>query len=198
MNTEDHAVLQPKLAVFGMGCFWGPEARFGALPGVIGTKTGYAGGTAPAPRYRCLGDHSECVRVEYDPQRLSYEELLELFWNHHQPAVINNYKGRQYRSLILCFDEEQRCTAMEAARRHHSGTDRSATEIAMLTEFYPAEERHQKYYLQRRPEYLRKLQSVVPPSCDWWDNTLAARLNAAARGHIEFPAYGPDSVFISS
>jgi peptide-methionine (S)-S-oxide reductase len=98
-------------ATFGMGCFWGPDARFGAVDGVVRTRVGYAGGTDPDPSYYSLGDHTEVVQVEYDPDALAYEDLLEVFWANHDPFS-SPYK-RQYRGVALAHDDAQR----EAAER---------------------------------------------------------------------------------
>lgn len=111
-----------RTAVFGLGCFWGAEKAFWRLPGVVSTAVGYAGGSTPNATYReaCSGKtgHAEVVQVAYDPKRLSYEDLLRLFWEHHNPTQgmrQGNDVGTQYRSIVLVADEEQRRIA-EASR----------------------------------------------------------------------------------
>ena len=84
-----------------MGCFWSPEALFGHLPGVVRTRTGFAGGTTADPEYRNMGDHSEAVQLEFDPAVISYAELLDVFWSNHRPININGYRGRQYQSIAF-------------------------------------------------------------------------------------------------
>lgn len=168
----------------GMGCFWGPEALFGHLAGVHQTRTGYAGGTLPSPVYRQLGDHSETVEIEFDPSVITLEQLLELFWNHHHPAVINGYKGRQYYSLLFYRNEEQLYTMQRVQQTHTSELEKRAmTEIQAYRAWYPAEERHQKYYLQRQHEWMNQLRVWYPDQQELLQTTLAARLNGYSRGH---------------
>lgn len=97
----------------GMGCFWSPDALFGQLTGIIRTRVGYAGGTTVDPTYRDLGDHTEMVEMDYNPQILSLEDILDMFWNNHNPENINQYKGRQYNSLMIYRDELQYNTIRE-------------------------------------------------------------------------------------
>src|SRR5512140_93469 len=111
-----------RTAIFGLGCFWGAEKDFWQLPGVVTTAVGYAGGATPNPTYKeaCTGrtGHAEVVLVAYDPARISYEQLLKTFWEHHNPTQgmrQGNDVGTQYRSVILTADDEQRATA-EASR----------------------------------------------------------------------------------
>jgi peptide-methionine (S)-S-oxide reductase len=144
-------------AVFGLGCFWGAEKAFWQLPGVYSTAVGYAGGFTPNPTYEevCSGrtGHAEVVLVAYDPDRVSYEELLRLFWEHHDPTQgmrQGNDVGTQYRSTILWADEAQRSLA-EATRDRYQERLRAAgygpitTEIAPLGDFFHAEAYHQQY-----------------------------------------------------
>ncbi|GGA42378.1 peptide-methionine (S)-S-oxide reductase MsrA [Paenibacillus physcomitrellae] len=172
-------------AVLGMGCFWSPEALFGQLPGVVRTRTGYAGGTAEAPTYRQMGDHTELVEIQFDPSILTYEQLLNLFWDQHNPVNINDYKGRQYLSLLLPRSEQQRkAISRVAEERKARGDSRpEGTEVADFEVFYPAEERHQKYYLARFPDALDKLRAEYPSMEALLDSTLSARLNGLAKGY---------------
>ena len=84
----------------GMGCFWSPEALFGHLPGVLATRVGYAGGTTAEPTYGEMGAHSETIEVDFDPRLIGLGQLLDVFWQHHDTVNINDYKGRQYNSLV--------------------------------------------------------------------------------------------------
>jgi len=146
-------------ATFGMGCFWGAEEVFRMAKGVISTTVGYMGGTLANPTY---GDictdktgHAEAVQVEYDPSRVSYKELLDIFWENHDPTTLNRQGpdlGTQYRSVVFFHTKEQE----EEARRSKEELERSkrfkkpiVTEITPASTFYWAEEYHQKY-LQRR------------------------------------------------
>jgi len=142
-------------AIFAAGCFWGVEAELRNVPGVIETKVGYAGGSTDHPTYQqvCTGrtGHAEAVRVEYDPQRVSYEKLLDVFWHLHDPTTLNRQGpdvGSQYRSAIFYHDEAQHAAA-EASRDRlaASGAFRRpiVTEIVPAAPFHLAEEYHQRY-----------------------------------------------------
>lgn len=177
------------VAAFGMGCFWGPEALFGSLQGVMLTRVGYTGGSTPNPTYRELGDHTETVQLRFDKDIISFTTIIRTFWDHHNPSNINGYKGRQYQSLLYYRDASQ-LAAIEAelARREREGLGRPDTEIAAYAEFHPAEERHQKYYVKRFPNAVAALESLYPgmsgePS-PWQDSTIAARLNGIAKGYL--------------
>lgn len=146
-----------ELAMFGMGCFWGAERKFWQRDGVFVTAVGYAGGLTPNPTYQevCSGltGHNEVVRVVFDPQAVSYGELLRLFWENHNPTQgmrQGNDVGTQYRSGIYTYSEEQHQLA-EASRDAYqavlskAGYGKITTEILTAPEFYYAEEYHQQY-----------------------------------------------------
>jgi peptide-methionine (S)-S-oxide reductase len=145
-----------KLAVFGAGCFWGVESAFRAIEGVVDVAVGYAGGTVPKPNYRtvCSGKtgHAEVVQVEYDPARVSFEQLLEVFWQIHDPTTLNRQGpdvGTQYRSIVFYSDEHERKAAEESKRRLAQSGKLGrpvVTQIVPAAEFYRAEEYHQRYY----------------------------------------------------
>jgi peptide-methionine (S)-S-oxide reductase len=151
-----------EVAVFGMGCFWGVERLFWRLPGVWSTMAGYAGGYTPNPTYEetCTGltGHTEVVRVVFDPKAISYEELLRVFWEGHDPTQgmrQGNDRGTQYRSAILWTTEAQREAAERTraayeARLRAAGYGAITTEIAPLRDFYWAEDYHQQY-LHKNP-----------------------------------------------
>ena len=151
-----------QVAVFGLGCFWGPEKSFWQVPGVVSTSVGYAGGATPNPTYQeaCSGKtgHAEVVQVAFDPSRVSYEQLLKLFWEHHDPTQgmrQGNDTGSQYRSIVLLTTDQQR-TLAEVSRDAYqeqlttAGYGTITTEIADLTDFYYAEDYHQQY-LDKNP-----------------------------------------------
>ena len=167
-------------ATFGMGCFWGPDARFGAMEGVVRTRVGYAGGTDPAPSYYSLGDHTEVVQVEYDPDVLAYEELLSVCWSNHNP--FSDGGKRQYRGVVLAHDEDQRAAA-EAAKADLA--DRTGqlvrTPVEALSAFTRAEDYHQKYELRSTPVLGDELLDVYGDAVV--DSTVAARLNGFVAGH---------------
>lgn len=144
-----HLNVSFKTATFGMGCFWGAESLYGGTRGVIRTTVGYAGGSKDSPTYRNLGDHTEVLEIDYDPNIISYKQLLHLFWNNHEYGLTTPVK-RQYISLILYHDEEQKRIAEESKveEQKRRAPEVITTEIAPKANFYPAEEYHQKYRLQ--------------------------------------------------
>jgi peptide-methionine (S)-S-oxide reductase len=145
------------LALFGMGCFWGAERKFWTLPGVYSTSVGYAGGYTPNPTYEevCTGrtGHNEVVRVVFDPARLTYPQLLSIFWEAHDPTQgmrQGNDVGTQYRSGIYVHDAAQRELAERsreayAAALNAAGWPPITTEVLDAPAFYYAEEYHQQY-----------------------------------------------------
>lgn len=146
-------------ATFGAGCFWGVEATFRQVPGVVATAVGYAGGTLENPTYRdvCYAKtgHAEVVEVEYDPAKVSYDDLLMVFWENHDPTTLNRQGpdvGEQYRSAIFFHTPEQEVAARASKeQRQASGRYRRpiVTEITPAFTFYRAEEYHQQYLEKR-------------------------------------------------
>lgn len=168
----------------GMGCFWSPDALFGQLTGIMRTRVGFAGGTKDNPTYRQLGDHTETVEMDFDSGIVSLETILNLFWSYHNPGNINDYKGQQYRSLVLFRDPIQHSVIREVMRTsEEQGKGILDTEVAPYTGFYLAEDRHQKYYLKRYPDAIKKLRTFFPTDEELTNATLAARLNGLAKGY---------------
>jgi len=142
-------------ATFAAGCFWGVEAAFRRVPGVLSTRAGYIGGSVPNPSYEQVCSHrtghAEAVEVDYDPARVSYDELLKVFWEEHDPTQLNRQGpdvGDQYRSAIFVHDAEQEAAAQASkARLAQSGRFRRpiVTQITPAPTFYPAEDYHQQY-----------------------------------------------------
>ena len=143
-----------EFAVFGGGCFWCMEAVFERVPGVKAVVDGYAGGHTKNPTYEdvCTDatGHAEVVRVEFDPTVVSYERLLDVFWDAHDPTTVNRQdgdEGTQYRSIILYADEAQKASAEKSrAAAQARFPDKIVTEIVPLQAFYAAEEHHQDYF----------------------------------------------------
>jgi len=160
-------------AAFGMRCFWGPDALFGSLEGVVRTRVGYAGGEKEDPTYESLGDHTETVLVEYDPGEIGYEDLLEAFWEKHD---YTRRRKPQYASKIFYMTEEQKQKAEESMKED------AATEVQQLEEFYIAEEYHQKYRL-RHSRLMKEFENMA--SEEFMDSPLAAKANGAAAGHLD-------------
>jgi peptide-methionine (S)-S-oxide reductase len=145
-----------KKATFGAGCFWGVESAFRRVPGVVDVASGYSGGTTEGPTYRdvCSGrtGHAEVVEVDYDPEKVTYDRLLDVFWAIHDPTTPNRQGpdvGTQYRSAIFTHDDDQRAAAIASRdRAGSSGRFRRpiVTEITPASPFYRAEEYHQRYH----------------------------------------------------
>ncbi|NOV02284.1 peptide-methionine (S)-S-oxide reductase MsrA [Paenibacillus planticolens] len=168
----------------GMGCFWSPDALFGQIAGVIRTRVGFAGGTTDNPTYRQLGDHTEVVEVDFDSVNVKLETILQVFWSAHNPVNINDYKGRQYKSLVLFRDPEQLRIISEVMKSYEEqGNETPDTEVAPFSGFYIAEDRHQKYYLKRFPDAIDKLRPLFPTEEELTNATLAARLNGLSKGY---------------
>jgi peptide-methionine (S)-S-oxide reductase len=152
---------QQKLATFAAGCFWGVEELFRELPGVIKTEVGYTGGHTENPTYEDVcghrTGHAEAVQITYDPARIGYDRLLDVFWNNHNPTTLNRQGpdvGSQYRSAVFYHDQEQAEVARASRDKlEQSGRFRSTvvTEITPAPVFYPAESYHQQYLLKRGP-----------------------------------------------
>src|SRR5579859_1191053 len=157
MDNANHGT---ETATLGGGCFWCTEAEFQMLPGVKSVASGFAGGTTENPTYKevCTGDtgHAEVIQVEFDPKVVSYEKILETFWEAHDPTTLNrqgNDSGTQYRSIILYQSEAQRIAAEKSkadAQKHFKKP--IVTEIVPLKKFYKAEGYHQNFY-RSNPDY---------------------------------------------
>jgi peptide-methionine (S)-S-oxide reductase len=160
--VNGHPIAPPypeglEVAMFGMGCFWGAERKFWQRDGVYTTAVGYAAGITPNPTYRevCTGmtGHNEVVQVVFDPSRVSYEELLRVFWENHDPTQgmrQGNDAGTQYRSGVYFFSDAQRTTAEQSrdafqAELRNAGFGPITTEILPAPQFYYAEDYHQQY-----------------------------------------------------
>lgn len=154
---------EPAVATFAGGCFWCMEPPFDHLDGVISTTSGYTGGKVKKPSYKEVSaggtGHAEAVQVLYDPDRVSYQELLEVFWRNIDPTVVDRQfcdRGTQYRSAVFVHDEAQRRAAEDskAALEADKPFDGPiVTEIVEASTFYPAEEYHQDYYLKNPIRY---------------------------------------------
>lgn len=142
-------------ATFGAGCFWGVQAAFDKLKGIVYSEVGFMGGSAKEPTYEQVSNretgHAEVVQLIYDPEKISYEDLLKEFWQVHNPTLLNQQglsEGTQYRSVIFYHNQQQKSIAEKAKKEEQlSGKYdiKIATDIEPATTFYPAEEKHQKY-----------------------------------------------------
>jgi peptide-methionine (S)-S-oxide reductase len=154
LTTKGTAMTQYEQATLGAGCFWCVEAVFQRLPGVVSVMPGYAGGAKANPTYQevCTGKtgHAEVAQVTYDPTKIGYEKLLEVFWEAHDPTTLNRQGadvGTQYRSVIFYHDEKQKLAAVKSkAEAQKQFDDPIVTEVTPLNAFYKAENYHQNYY----------------------------------------------------
>jgi peptide-methionine (S)-S-oxide reductase len=176
-----------ELATLGGGCFWCTEAVFQMLPGVKSVASGYAGGHVENPTYEavCGGrtGHAEVIQVAFDPEQVSYEKVLDVFWQAHDPTTLNrqgNDSGPQYRSIILYHSPAQQATAEKSRAAAQAEFDQPiVTEIVPLEKFYPAEDYHQNYYRQNPNQgYCR---AVIRPKVEKFEQKFKkpARMNRA-------------------
>jgi peptide-methionine (S)-S-oxide reductase len=155
MNTN-----KTETATLGGGCFWCMEAVYERLPGVVSVTSGFAGGHTANPTYEqvCTGDtgHAEVTQIVFDPEKISYAKLLDVFWQAHDPTTLNRQgvdEGTQYRSIILYHSEAQKLAAEKSKAEAQKNFKRPiVTEIAPFTKFYEAEDYHQKFY-DHNPNY---------------------------------------------
>lgn len=172
-------------ATFGSGCFWCTEAMFQRLKGVYNVQPGYAGGSIEHPTYKevCTGTtgHAEVIQFDFDPEVISYPDLLEVFWKTHDPTTLNrqgNDVGPQYRSVIFYHSDEQKLQA-EQYKSQLDATDAwpdpIVTEISPLDSFYQAEEDHEDYYNQNSSQPYCAF--VVAPKVEKFKKTFSDKLN---------------------
>lgn len=173
-----------QLATFGSGCFWCTEAFFLKVNGVESVASGYSGGKVKNPTYRevCTGStgHAEVIQVTFDPKKVSFEELLEVFWNTHDPTTLNRQgadEGTQYRSVVFYHNEEQKRLAEQYKKQLETSQvykNPIVTEISPYTVFYKAEDYHQDYYaLNPNQGYC---QYVIRPKVEKFKKQFAAKL----------------------
>ena len=177
-RTMTNSMSQTEIAVLGGGCFWCTEALFQMLPGVKGVVSGYAGGKTENPTYKeiCSGQtgHAEVIQVEFDPKVVSYNKILDTFWDAHDPTTLNRQgadEGTQYRSIILFTNEAQKAAAQKSKAAAQKNFNKPiVTEITPLTKFYKAEGYHQDYY--RNNSSQPYCQVVIRPKVDKFEKKL--------------------------
>ena len=165
----DPEPMQTETATLGGGCFWCVEAVYERLPGIISVVSGYAGGQTENPTYEEIGTgktgHAEVVQIEYDPAKISYEKIIDLFWEAHDPTTLNRQgadTGPQYRSIILTENDDQMRIANESKTRAQTKSKSPiVTEIVPLAKFYPAEDYHQDFY-RENPMHPYNLAVIRP------------------------------------
>jgi methionine-S-sulfoxide reductase len=143
---------------------------------------GYAGGAEENPTYHHLGDHTETLQIDYDPSKISYEKLLELFWEEHDPT--SRSWSRQYKAVVFYHDEEQKRLADESRDRLSAKLGKTIhTEVLPYSRFYAAEDYHQKYYLRGHRQFMRQFLHLYPQPADFMNSTAAARVNGYLGGY---------------
>ena len=149
---------------------------------MIRTRVGYAGGTKKNPTYESLGDHSETIEVVYDPRKISYAELLDIFWQNHEPTV--QPYSRQYMPIVFFHSEEQRKLAARTKDREEAARKRKVlTAILPAGTFWPAEDYHQKYYMRNNSLIMKEFNAIYLSSSDFVNSTAAARVNGLVGGN---------------
>ena len=145
-----YTLVVTETATFALGCFWQPDDYFSKIDGVLKTTVGYAGGTSENPTYENLGDHAETIEIVFDNSIISYEELLNKFWNLHNPSVS---EVKQYSSFIFTNSDIQKANSEKSKEVFEKETGKTVlTQICKATKFYRAEEYHQKYLAKARGE----------------------------------------------
>ena len=187
--NKDTSTQHTDVATFGTGCFWCTEAIFQQLNGVIKVTSGYSGGSIPNPTYEEVSTgttgHAECCQVVFDPSKISYDELLEVFWKTHDPTTLNrqgNDVGTQYRSVIFYHSKEQK----EKAEHYKAALDTSGafdkpiiTAIEPYKNFYSAEGYHQNYYDYNPGQMYCRL--VIAPKVEKFEQVFKSKLKSNAR-----------------
>jgi len=158
------------------------ESRFGIIEGVIRTRVGYAGGQTDDPTYSSIGDHTETVQVDYDPERITYAQLLDIFWKSHRPT--KQSWSRQYMNAVFYQNEQQRRLSMASKTAVEKKIGRTVkTEVVPLQSFTMAEDYHQKYILKRYYDLKNEMSRIYPRHQEFVDSTAVARLNGYAGGN---------------
>lgn len=177
-------------ATFGLGCFWGPDAAAGALDGVVRTRVGYAGGTKSDPSYEVIGDHTEVVQLDYDPDRLSFKDLLEWAFEQHHPS--QQPKKRQYQHIVFTGTADQRNQLRAYVADSEFDRDKIETRLEPLEDFYVAEEYHQKFQLRGKRWITEAFDGADYDATAVRESPAAAKLNAHVAGHdVDIPFLEP-------
>ncbi|KAL3994031.1 Peptide methionine sulfoxide reductase family protein [Acanthocheilonema viteae] len=165
-----------------MQCFWGAESTFAKLDGVLATRVGYAGGTTVLPNYRSIGDHTETTEIQFDEKIISYDKILDCFWENHDPTEV--YK-KQYKSAILYVNDQQKDIAQQSVKKIQEkyGNKKLDTYVQKLVRFYQAEDYHQKYWLRCQTAIFKKLNLSDE---EMVTSLLATKVNAFLAGYKNF------------
>jgi peptide-methionine (S)-S-oxide reductase len=180
-DREAPAPDETETATFALGCFWGPEAQFGALEGVVRTRVGYAGGTKRNPTYHALGDHTEVFQVDFDPEESSFADLLDRVFQNHNPR--HQSRNTQYQNIVFAATPGQREVLDEFLAAEEYSDTAIETRIEQLGEFSLAEAYHQKHSLQSRPGLADAFEAADYDNADLRESPAATKLNGHAGGH---------------
>ena len=168
-------------ATFGLGCFWGPDAQFGAIEGAVRTRVGYAGGTKVDPTYHALGDHTEVLQVDYDPDQCSFRDLVAVAVRSHDPR--REVRKTQYQNVLFAGSAAQREVLHEYLADVGLDPEAIATRVERLSRFYPAEDYHQKYSLRSDPSLSGAFEDAGYDDAALRESPAAAKLNGVAAGN---------------
>lgn len=172
---------ETETATFALGCFWGPDAKFGAVDGVVRTRVGYAGGTRPDPSYHALYDHTEVFQVDYDTEAISYTDLLDRVFRSHDPY--RQTRKTQYQNVVFTATPAQRDALEAYLKANDLEPDTIRTRIERLSRFYPAEDYHQKHSLRARRPLMEAFEEAGYDDEGLRESPAAAKLNGYAAGH---------------
>jgi len=184
IKAYDDAAPNPaatETATFALGCFWGPDAQFGALDGVVRTRVGYAGGTITDPTYHDLGDHTEAFQVGYDPEEQSFVDLLDLVFRSHDPT--QQTRKTQYQNIIFVATADQREALADYLDANDYTVDGIATRVEQRSRFVPAEDYHQKYSLRNKRSIMGAFEAAGYDETAIRESPAAATLNGHVVGH---------------
>ena len=186
---DERAGEPTETATFALGCFWGPDAEFGAVDGVVRTRVGYAGGTKRDPSYHALGDHTEAFQVDFDPAVVSYTELVERAFQRHDPH--SQTRTTQYQNVIFAATADQRDALAASLDANGFTADEIDTRIERLSQFHLAEDYHQKHSLRGEDRLLNAFTEAGYDDDAIRESPAAAVVNAHAAGQ-EVAADGLD------
>lgn len=169
-------------AVFGMGWFWGPDAQFGLTEGVKYTEVGYAGGHKENPTYKEIGDHTETVRIHYNPDVITFKDMIRMFFNTQTCPDLNT--AQQYRSIVFYQNEEEKDIALRVKKEIEEKNNQFYdTDILPYRNFYLAEEYHQKYYFKRAKKLFEEMLEIYPDLEDMAKSTAVGHMNGYIHGN---------------
>lgn len=172
---------ETETATFALGCFWGPEALFGAMDGVVRTRVGYAGGTKLNPTYRELGDQTEAFQVDYNPADVSYADLLAVVFENHDPS--HQTRNTQYQNIVFYDSPDQKKALESVLETNGRDAETIETRTEQFTRFYLAESYHQKYNLKAKQSLLEPFKEAGYDDEELRESPAAAKLNGYAGGH---------------